>query len=277
LHRNVCLINSTLHIFTSQEDEHVGKPGRKRQMSLFAEFVMVLVRLRLGLLQSHLADIFAISQSSVSKIFTTWINLLYHVFKEVLIIWPAKVQIQKHMPKSFSKYPRTRVIIDCTEFFIEKSTQPSAQKITWSDYKSHNTFKLLVGISPSGAFTFVSKLWSGGVSDRNITQKSGLIDKLEPLDDVMADRGFNIRDMVTKKKATLNIPPFAKGKSLSTKACTKTRRIAAVRIHVERAIQRLKCFRILRGVIPITLAAVADQTVFVCAALCNLMKPLVSK
>ena len=246
-------------------------------MPLFAEFLMILIRLRLGLLQSHLADIFAISQSSVSKIFTTWINLLYHVFKEVLIIWPAKAQIQKHMPKSFSRYPRTRVIIDCTEFFIEKSTQPSAQKITWSDYKSHNTFKLLVGISPSGAFTFVSKLWSGGVSDRNITQKSGLIDKLEPLDDVMADRGFNIRDMVTKKKATLNIPPFAKGKPLSTKACTKTRRIAAVRIHVERAIQRLKCFRILRGVIPITLAAVADQTVFVCAALCNLMKPLVSK
>jgi len=102
------------------------------------------------------------------------------------------------------------------------------------------------------------------------------MDKLEPQDDVMADRGFNIRDMVTKKRATLNIPPFAKGKSLSTKACTKTRRIAALRIHVERAIQRLKCFQILRGVMPITLAAVADQTVFVCAALCNLMKPLTS-
>jgi len=103
------------------------------------------------------------------------------------------------------------------------------------------------------------------------------MDKLEPQDDVMADRGFNIRNMVTKKRATLNIPPFAKGKSLSTKACTKTRSIAALRIHVERAIQRLKCFQILCGVMPITLAAVADQTVFVCATLCNLMKPLVSK
>ena len=140
-----------------------------------------------------------------------------------------------------------RVIIDCTEL-LETSTQPSAQKITWSDCKSHNTFRRLVGISPSGAFTFVSKLWSGGVSDRNITQKSGLIDMLEPLDDVMADRGFNIRDMLTKKRATLNIPPFAKGKSLSTMGCTKTRRIAALGIHMERAIERLKCFQILRGV-----------------------------
>ena len=40
--------------------------------------------------------------------------------------------------------------------------------------------------------------------------KSGLIDKLEPNDDYMADRGFNIRDLVTNKRATLNIPPFSK-------------------------------------------------------------------
>lgn len=38
--------------------------------------------------------------------------------------------------------------------------------------------------------------------------KSGLIDKLEPNDDCMADWGFNIRDLVTKRRATLNIPLF---------------------------------------------------------------------
>ena len=94
----------------------------------------------------------------------------------------------------------------------------------------------------------------------------------------MADRGFNLRDLVTKRNATPNIPPSAKGKPLSTKACTKTRRIASLRIHVERAIQRMKKFiRLLQGVIPISIAAVANQTVFVCAALCNLLKPLVKK
>lgn len=201
--------------------------------------------------------------------------MLYHVFKDILIAWPKRQQVKRHLPKSFAKFPRTRVIIDCTEIKIQKPTGPSAQKVTWSNYKSSNTFKLLVGISPTGAFTFVSQLWSGGASDRHITMKSGLIDKLEPNDDCMADRGFNIRDLVTKRRATLNIPPFSKGKQLSTKACTQTRRIAAVRIHVERAIQRLKGFKILQGVLPISLASIADQTVTVCAALCNLMKPLV--
>ena len=79
----------------------------------------------------------------------------------------------------------------------------------------------------------------------------------------MANQGFNLRDLATKRNATLNIPPFAKGKQLST----KTRRIASLRIHVEKAIQRVKKFRLLQGVILISIAAVANQAVFVCAAL----------
>ena len=87
--------------------------------------------------------------------------------------------------------------------------------------------------------------------------------------------GFNIRDLVTNRRANLNIPPFSKGNQLSTKAGEKTRRIAAVRILVGRAIQRLKGFKILQGVLPISLALVADQTIIVCAPVCNLMKNLV--
>ena len=93
----------------------------------------------------------------------------------------------------------------------------------------------------------------------------------------MADRGFNLRDLITKKKATLNIPPFAKGKQFSTKSCTRTRWKASLRIHEERAIQQLKKFGLLQGVIPISIAAVANQVVFVCAVLCNFVKPLVKK
>ena len=64
--------------------------------------------------------------------------------------------------------------------------------------------KALVGITPTGYFSFVSKLWTGNVSDRYITEKSGLLDKLEEGDAVMADKGFN-------KKVALNIPPLCRG------------------------------------------------------------------
>ena len=72
------------------------------------------------------------------------------------------------------------------------------------------------GINPSRVFSFIFDLYSGAISDRAITVRSGLLEKLEPMDDVMADRGFNLRDLVTKRNAILNIPQFAKGKPLST-------------------------------------------------------------
>ena len=104
-----------------------------------------------------------------------------------------------------------RVIIDATEFFIEKPTSPCTQKATWSDYKHHNTVKLLVGIAPNGALTFISELWSGSTSDRKIVQESGLIDLLQEGDHVVADRGFNIRNLLTRRGVNSNIPPFSKG------------------------------------------------------------------
>ena len=71
------------------------------------------------------------------------------------------------MPQVFKdQYPSTRVIIDATEIFIEQPHLPEIQKMTFSSYKNHNTYKALIGISPSGAITFISKLFSGSVSDR---------------------------------------------------------------------------------------------------------------
>ena len=62
-----------------------------------------------------------------------------------------------------------------------------------------------MGISPTGYFTCVSKLWIGNISDRYITEKSGPLEKLEEGDSVMADKGFNIRDLLTRKKVAVNI------------------------------------------------------------------------
>lgn len=246
-----------------------NKRGPVRVLSSFEEFLLTLVRIRRGLDVEVLADIFAISCSSISRIFITWINLLQLELK-FLIQWPTRDQICLKLPKVFKCFPRTRAVIDCTEFFIQRPSLPSSQRVTWSSYKHHNTVKLLVSISPSGSFTFISKLWAGSASDKKIVEESGFLNNLEYGDDIMADRGFMISGALALKGCTLNIPPFTCGKQLSSRATTKTRRIARARIHVERAIGDLKSFKILQGIIPLKIKPYLDHIVCICTALCNL-------
>ena len=84
-----------------------------------------------------------------------------------------------------------------------------ALKLTINLHNSLVRFRLkvLVGISPNGQVIFVSKLWGGRVSDKCITQKSGFLQYLKPGDNVMADRVFEITDILPPGVG-LNIPPF---------------------------------------------------------------------
>lgn len=54
-----------------------------------------------------------------------------------------------------------------------------------------------------------------------------------------------------------------------------TRSIACVRIHVERAIECINNYRILQGVIPISVHTQLDQVWFICCILTNFLCPLV--
>ena len=127
-----------------------------------------------------------------------------------------------------------------------------AQSETWSDYKYHNTWKLLVGVTPNGQVTFLSDLWGGRVSDKQITRESGVLDLLQVGDNVMVDHGFVISAIVPAG-VTVNMPPFLAGRDQMTAAETEeTMSIASVRIHVERAIGRIKTYHILDGTLPNT-------------------------
>jgi hypothetical protein len=136
--------------------------------------------------------------------------------------WPDKELIRTHMPRNVKQdYPKTTVIIDCAEFFIQRPENPTAQSQTYSSYKSHNTVKCLFGVSPTGAFIYVSELFTGNTSDKHIVAHSDFLDYIQHGDDVMADRGFLIRNLLLDRGATLNMPPFTrkcnsgKGKRLS--------------------------------------------------------------
>ena len=248
--------------------------GRNHILSPINEFFMTLCRLRQGFPEQDLAVRFQVSQPSVSRILVTWINFLYVKFKEVPI-WPCRELIDEYMPACFrTMYPKIKCIIDATEIFIKMPSNPTAQQLTFSSYKNHNTLKALIGITPSGAVSFISDLYGGSISDKKIVVKSGFLKLLEPGDSIMADRGFTLDDILPPG-VQLNIPPMMNetGQLTENERMT-TRRIASVRIHVERAIERIKNYQILHRM-ENNMHNSANQIFFVCAMLTNFLPPLV--
>ena len=109
------------------EKSRFKKPGHyKHSLQISEEFVLVLMTLNLlGLTERHLADTFSVTKSTVSRVYITWIHFLALTLKVSLLRRPSKEEGRVPM-SSFSKYPDTRIIVDSTEFFIEKPSSPSA-------------------------------------------------------------------------------------------------------------------------------------------------------
>ena len=83
-------------------------------------------------------------------------------------------------------------------------------------------------------------------------------------------RQYICYDQLQSIGVPLNIPPFLDGKEqLTTSEVQQGRSIALIRIHVERAIGRLKNFTILKGVFSLKMAHLVNQIIFVCAMLTN--------
>lgn len=252
--------------------------GRPSCMKLVDELFLFLCRLRLGLFEEDLADRFNCSVATVSRKVITWANLLYFVLGS-WNIWLPKDVIQARMPESFKdKYSSTRVIIDCTEIKTQVPKSLVLNSQLYSHYKGANTFKGLIGIAPHGAVTFVSCLYTGCMSDVEITKLSGLIELLEKNDSLMADKGFTIEKLLKDHDVALNIPPFLHSNQSFTPAeVSKTQEIAKVRIHVERAIARIKLYNIFSRPIPITLTGTINQLWTVAALLTNFQGPLINQ
>ena len=71
-------------------------------------------------------------------------------------LWPDKISVQEDMPAAFQNmYPDTGGIIDAAEMEVDRPCNPDTQSLTWSEYKSRNTNKFLLAVTPNG----VSVLW----------------------------------------------------------------------------------------------------------------------
>ena len=131
------------------------------------QLVFTLVRLRHCPILNLLCDWFGISFSTGSTIFITWILFLEKELKFLIKFATLSDMEGIERPKCSTDVRNLRAIIECTEFHIETPSRPSSQRNTYSQYKSGNTFKLLVSQS---SINFVSNVFSGSISDKELVQ-----------------------------------------------------------------------------------------------------------
>ena len=166
-----------------------------------------------------------------------WVRFLRHEF-EPLITLPSREVIQLYMLQVFKTVlPKVAVIADCTEVEMERPSSPDSQSPSYSSYKGGPTMKALLGITPSGVLSFVSKLFPGSTSDKEIVLLSG----------------FNCQDELASVGASLVTPAFLVGKKQFSKEQTEhNKTVASLRVHVERLMERIKNWHIFDHRIPIT-------------------------
>ena len=122
--------------------------GGAAKLTKFEYFTLTLMKLRLNTSNYDLAFRFGLSESTLCRVFTKWIEAM-DIRLSFLIVWLDRDCIQSTMPFCFRNNYGLKVtsIIDCFELFIEKPSNLLAKSCTWSQYKHYNTAKYLISIT----------------------------------------------------------------------------------------------------------------------------------
>ena len=239
--------------------------------------LIFLFKMKLGLTFSALVVLFGVHRTTISRVFQSCLAYLAKSCAN-FIQWPSRFIIDATMPIFFKEtYSRCQAIIDCTEFRIEEPPEIPDRVLFYSNYKKGYTIKVLVACLPAGEITYISKCFGGRTSDPQITVKSGFLELLEAGDLIMADKGFpQIKTVLDQcgKEILLVMPPFLRNGTFSAEEVSETQKIAGVRIHIERIMQRIKTLRI-TSKFAVSQFAYADDIVFMTGVLVNLQRSII--
>ena len=170
-----------------------------------------------------------------------------------------------------------KIFLSASSHYIEKPSQITQQSCTWLEYKGHNTGKGLIAISPLLLPVFVSEIFPGSKSDEDILRDSGILSLPQEGDRWLADKGYIVQHILDNYGVIVETPEKLSGKEQFTpEQDIHNRKNSQVRVQVERAIRRVKVFRILKGNLPIRYVHHISKLWKVCGWLTAFLPPLVS-
>ncbi|XP_031356071.1 uncharacterized protein LOC116180298 [Photinus pyralis] len=270
------IFESLLFLVQNEQIIYYSK-WKVHKISVTDQMLLALMKLRQNFSHADLAFRFDVSVGTVTNVVVTFIHVLHEIiFKKLMNSIPKRTKNKSCLPNCASTFTNCRIILDCTEVISAVPRQSmKKQKLTYSSYKHRNTLKGLVGVAPNGVITYASDLYPGSSSDKAIVGHCGILQQLEAGDLILADKGFLIKDLLPSG-VNINVPPFLVTPQFSVEQVRRTECIARARIHVERAIRRMKIFKIL-NFIPSTLFSYSSVIFKTIAALTNLQYPLLKE
>ena len=118
-------------------------------------------------------------------------------------------------------------MIDCSELFLETPQNHDLQSLKVVNIQASQHFEISCGCRSKLSIVYVSKAYTGRISDKEITVLTCFLDTVPPYSSVMCDKGFNISEECAARRITLYVPPAKRGMAqMGNEEVSKTNRIA---------------------------------------------------
>ena len=210
--------------------------GRRRLLKPYQEVLLTLIYLRHKVAHAVVGEVFGVSTDTAENTFHEVVFVLRDVCPAQR--WDAEKHWKKGEP-SWAPDEVERVLIDSFESPVRRPSRPDRQKRVSSGKKKRHTLKSQVVTDTKGEILDLDPGHRGPTADKRLYEQS-TVEEHYPNAQKQGDLAY-------QGLAGVNVPhKKPKGGRLTEEQRTENRRLAAVRVHVEHGIRRIKGWRILR-------------------------------
>ncbi len=210
--------------------------GRRRRLKPYQEVLLTLIYLRHNVAHAVVGALFGVSADTSENTFHEVVFVLRDVCPAQR--WDAERQWKKGEP-SWTPDTVERALIDSFESPVRRPSLPARQKRVYSGKKKRHTLKTQVVTDATGEILDIDPGHRGPTADKRLYEQSTVEEHYPQA----AKQG----DLAYQGIAGVQVPhKKPRGGQLTEEQCAENRRLAAVRVHVEHGIRRIKGWRIVR-------------------------------
>jgi DDE superfamily endonuclease len=210
--------------------------GRRRRLNPYQEVLVTLVYWRHNVAHAVGGERFGVSADTAENTFHEVVFVLRDICPAQR--WEAEKRWKKNAP-SWTPDEIERVLIDSVESPVRRPRLPARQKRVSSGKKKRHTLKSQVVTAAKGAILALDPGHRGPTADKRLYEQS-TVEERYPSAQQQGDLAY-------QGLAGVHVPyKKPRGGHLTEAQRAETRRLAAVRVHVEHGIGRSKGWRIVR-------------------------------